>query len=108
MYWSPTSNGATFTGSGQWSLSITGDSVYLRVADGEALNVHLLNLVELEVRPGIIWTTCNFAFRTPAGTVRRSVDGIPNEKAASMVDEFDQAKARVIAKLVDDMKKKRR
>lgn len=45
MYWSPTSNGATFTGSGQWSLSITGDSVYLRVADGEALNVHLLNLV---------------------------------------------------------------
>ena len=49
MYWSPTSNGATFTGSGQWSLSITGDSVYLRVADGEALTVHLLNLVELEV-----------------------------------------------------------
>lgn len=101
MYWSPTSNGATFTGSGQWSLSITGDSVYLRVADGEALNVHLLNLVELEVRPGIIWATCNFAFRTPAGTVRRSVDGIPNEKAASMVDEFDQAKAMVIAKLVE-------
>ena len=101
MYWSPTNNGATFTGAGHWSLSITGDGVYLRLADGEAVTAHLLNLAHLEVRPGLIWATCEFAFRTPTGTVRRTVDGIPNEHAASMIDSFDQAKARVIANLVE-------
>jgi DNA helicase-4 len=75
--------------------------VYLRVANEDSLTVHLLNLLDLEVRPGIIWATCNFAFHTAAGTVRRTVDGIPNEKAASIIETFDQAKAKVIAKLVE-------
>ena len=89
------------TGVGKWNVSISGDEVYMRVADGGALRVHLLNLLRLEVRPGIIWATCNFTFRTPGGTVERSVDGIPNDKAASMVEAFDRARARTIAKLVE-------
>lgn len=89
------------TGVGKWNVSITGDDVYMRVADGGALTVHLLNLLHLEVRPGIIWATCSFTFRTPGGRVERTVDGIPNDKAASMVESFDQARARTIAKLVE-------
>ena len=85
MYWSPTNNGATFTGSGQWSLSITGDSVYLRVADGEALTTHLLNLVDLEVRPGIIDTEMKLHVSFCAGWGLSEADMERQPEAAATV-----------------------
>lgn len=101
MYWGPTDNGAMLTGVGQWTVSITGDDVYMRIADRAAVTVHLLNLINLDVRLGFIWATCNFTFRTPDGTVQRSVDGIPNDQATSMAETFQREWANAIAKLVE-------
>lgn len=101
MSWGPTEHGAMLTGVGKWNVHITGDEVYMRVADADPLSVHLLNLVGLDVRLGFIWATCSFTFRTPTGTVSRKVDGIPNERATSMVETFQRAWVRVITKLVE-------
>lgn len=102
MSWGPTEHGALLTGVGKWNVYIAGDDVCMRVADAEPVRVHLLNLVGLNVRPGFMWATCNFTFRTSSGTIERKVDGIPNAQAAWMADAFQRAWIKVVAKLVGE------
>lgn len=100
MIWGPTDNGAMLTGAGKWSVYFIGDNVYMETESTGLLTVHLLNLINLNVRQGFVWATCEFAFRTPEGTIKRTVDGIPNDRATSMVEDFQRACATSIANLV--------
>jgi DNA helicase IV len=79
--WGPTENGATFTGSRDWSFELEGTRFKLK-AERQEWTGTVLDLRELKVDDGFVWASIEFPFILPWTLDRRvKVDGIPNVDA---------------------------
>lgn len=76
--WGPSENGATFTGSRDWSFELEGAQFKLN-AERQQWTGTVLDLRELKVDTGLIWATIDFPCILPWTLNQRvKVDGVPN------------------------------
>ena len=78
--WGPTGPGKLFTSSPAWNLTLDGEQFSLEVG-GKAQTGCVLLLESLAIEPGNFWTALHFPSKNGK---RQSLDGIPNDEAASL------------------------
>lgn len=100
MEWSSTKPGELFTGSPRWRATIEGDRLTLNVKGQAPEAFHLAQVRSLQVSTGVMWATCHFDLQAGAEQFRRSVDGIPNDRATQMQQAMAAATADALAELV--------
>lgn len=100
MEWGSTKPGEMFTGSKRWQTAVQGDRISLWVDSEPRVVVSLIQLRSIQVSTGVMWATCHFDFQKGTETFRRTVDGIPNEKAHQMQREVSAATAATLASFV--------
>lgn len=100
MEWGSTKPGELFTGSKRWQAEVKGDRFSLCVDGQKAVAVHLAQVRSIEVSTGVMWATCHFDFQEGDASFRRTVDGIPNDRADQMQRAVADATADVLATFV--------
>ena len=79
--WKSSSAGETFTGTPPWILRLADDQFTLWRSTWSAPR-NVLELKDLQVRPGFIWAQLRFP--APDGGAPLSLDGIPNDEAEEL------------------------
>jgi DNA helicase IV / RNA helicase N terminal. len=100
MEWGSTKPGELFTGSKRWQAKVKGDRLSLWVDSQPQITVHLIQLRSIQVSTGMMWATCHLDFQNGEEKFRRTVDGIPNEKAHQMQRAVADATADGLATFV--------
>lgn len=100
MEWGSTKTGELFTGSKRWQAEIKGDRLSLWVDGQPTVTTHLAQVRSIQVSTGMMWATCHFDFQKGEETFRRTVDGIPNDRAHQMQRAVADATANVLATFV--------
>lgn len=88
MEWTPTSAGATLTGSGKWCIRLIADTFDFQPKHGAPARGHLVALRFVRIKRGLMWSRCELALAD--GTVH-VVDGIPNNRALQMAEAIEAA-----------------
>ncbi len=100
MEWGSTQPGELFTGSKHWQAEVEGDRFSLWVDSQPKVAVHLIQVRAIHVSTGMMWATCHFDFQQGGEKSRRTVDGIPNERALQMQRAVADTTASVLASYV--------
>lgn len=105
MYWWKSSGpGALFTGVTSWRAEINDKHQFVVLEDwlNPVVTVHLCQLLNVDITPGVNWAACEFHYFENGTKKTYKTDGIPNEHAATMQSELHTAIASELADVVDE------